>query len=307
MKRVLIAFDGSEGAIAAILDLIHAGLPRQLEAKVVTIADVWLPGTSPAAAPKASGAETGAPAHAKAQEALREAKKVSVNGAQLLHEHLPLWNITNDAVADSPAWGIIAEARRWDANLVVVGSHGRSPLERFFIGSVSYKIAAEASCSVRVVKEHSSAGRQQHIMIAVDGSDDSIRALHAAMAREWRFGTEIHIVTVIDPKMKSTVLGSAERYGGVERAEDWIEARFQAIREEFSDRTLKMHFRILEGDPKSRLLGYAADHTIDTVFLGARGLNHGDRLYLGTLASAVCTRVHCTVEIVRPPGSQLGA
>src|SRR5687767_8260322 len=47
-RRLLIAYDGSEQADAAIDDLQRAGLPQEVEAVVISIADVWHP---PEAAP----------------------------------------------------------------------------------------------------------------------------------------------------------------------------------------------------------------------------------------------------------------
>ena len=43
MKRILIAYDGSGVADAAIGELSRAGLPSELEALVITVAEVWLP------------------------------------------------------------------------------------------------------------------------------------------------------------------------------------------------------------------------------------------------------------------------
>ena len=44
------------------------------------------------------------------------------------------------------------------------------------------------------------------------------------------------------------------------------------------------------GDPKKVLVRAADEWKADTIFLGARGLHHGNRLFLGTLASAVAAR-----------------
>ena len=48
MKKILIAYDGTPGALAAIEDLRRAGLLGNSTAKIVTIADVWLPPPPPA-------------------------------------------------------------------------------------------------------------------------------------------------------------------------------------------------------------------------------------------------------------------
>jgi nucleotide-binding universal stress UspA family protein len=51
-----------------------------------------------------------------------------------------------------PKVAIIDEARDWDADLIVVGSHGMSGIERFLLGSVSLAVAAHAHCSVEIVR-----------------------------------------------------------------------------------------------------------------------------------------------------------
>jgi nucleotide-binding universal stress UspA family protein len=63
---------------------------------------------------------------------------------------------------------------------------------------------------------------------------------------------------------------------------------------------LKVETHLLSGDPKRELLGHAQAWEANTIFLGARGLHHGGRLALGTTASAVAARAHCSVEIARP-------
>lgn len=51
-----------------------------------------------------------------------------------------------------PRFAIVEEARTWKADLVVVGSHGRSGLSALFLGSVATHVVAHAPCSVLVVK-----------------------------------------------------------------------------------------------------------------------------------------------------------
>ena len=303
MKKLLIAYDGSPGAEIAVKDLLRAGLPDRAEAKVLTIADVWVPPRAVASESVYPEYKSLAAVYEKATELLREAKKTAIQGAQLVHELFPHWTVCNAAKAESPAWGIMAEARRWRADLVVIGSHGRTPLEKFFLGSVSHKVAAEACCSVRVVRPRVRlTDHPARILIGLDGSDYSQRAAEEVLQRRWNPATHVDLVTVIDSSLKSRVLGKAQPFENphaFDRIEDPIQSLLEATREKFTRQGLSVQCHIFEGDPKRTLLHYAADWNVDCIFLGARGSEHGQRLYLGTLASAVCTRAHCTVEIVR--------
>jgi nucleotide-binding universal stress UspA family protein len=47
---------------------------------------------------------------------------------------------------------IIEDAKKWGADLIVVGSHGRTGLDRFLLGSVSEAVARHAACSVEIVR-----------------------------------------------------------------------------------------------------------------------------------------------------------
>lgn len=59
---------------------------------------------------------------------------------------------------DTATHGIIHQAERWGANLIVVGTHGRSGLFHFLMGSVAEDVARKATCPVLIVpnKEHES-------------------------------------------------------------------------------------------------------------------------------------------------------
>src|ERR1051325_4357242 len=121
MKRVLIGYDGSPGAEIAVRDLLRAGLPDRADARVITIADVWLPPPPREDIGIYSGSPQNAARYERASELLREAKKTAIRGAQLVHELFPGWNVSNSAKPESPAWGILAEAKKWRADLIVIG------------------------------------------------------------------------------------------------------------------------------------------------------------------------------------------
>ncbi len=53
------------------------------------------------------------------------------------------------------AWNTIVDiANAWNADLIVLGSHGKSGLTKFFLGSVAEAVASHAKCSVEIIKGH---------------------------------------------------------------------------------------------------------------------------------------------------------
>ena len=55
-----------------------------------------------------------------------------------------------------PRTAIVDEADEWQADLIVVGSHGRTGLKRLMLGSVAQSVVAHAHCSVEVVRRRDS-------------------------------------------------------------------------------------------------------------------------------------------------------
>lgn len=57
-----------------------------------------------------------------------------------------------EIVRGHPKHAIIDEAEAWDADLIVVGSHGYRGLTKLWLGSVSQAVASHAKCSVEIVR-----------------------------------------------------------------------------------------------------------------------------------------------------------
>jgi nucleotide-binding universal stress UspA family protein len=204
--KVLSAYDGSKHADAALDDLPRAGLPRAGEALVVSVSEVMaVPGLSSAEVAGAgvtSRRVISAVARAQSQssQSLAEAQKLAAGAGRRLRAHLPGWEVRAEALAGTPSWELSQKAARWGADLVVVGSQGRTALGRLLLGSVSKKVAVEAPCSVRVARrgEEDKDGAPPRIIIGVDGSSEAECAVRAVGERVWPEGTQVRIVAVDD-------------------------------------------------------------------------------------------------------------
>jgi len=307
MKHILIGYDGSPCADAAMEGLSQAGLPAELNATVMSVADVWLPnnpaGPGPAfpdTLPRSLQA-----ARERAVQAVESSKKLAEAAADKLRRLHPGWKVASEACADSPGWALITRADAMRADLVVVGSHGRGLLERIFLGSVSQRVAAEARCSVRIARSNRRANAERlRLLLAIDGSEDSRQVVESVLKRAWPKSTEVRLATVIDTRLESSLAWSNDF------AREWVVEHDKGIREgvcrrleEWSKKIagagLKVDTAIHEGEAKHELLKAAEAWEADTILLGARGLQHGGRLTLGTTVSGIAARAHCTVEIIR--------
>lgn len=305
--RLLIGFDGSPGAIAAVEDLKNAGLPDHLHALVVTVVDAMLP-------PEGSGErETPLPASIaasfkksenEARRQIEDARALAEQCAQSLRTEFPNWTIETTAFADSPAWGIISKSREWKADLIVVGALGISSPARLILGSVSQRVVTDAPCSVRVVHGTPKSRSHVRILIGVDGSSHADRAIDEVGRRQWPKGSEARIVTVADSNMVASHFhsDSALRRWITEGDADehvWVGRLIEEAAKKLRDRGLTVTHLQSDKNPKNVLLEESENWKADCVFVGARGLSGLKHFLIGSVSAAVAARAHCTVEVVR--------
>jgi nucleotide-binding universal stress UspA family protein len=309
--QLVIAYDGSKGSESALDDLGSAGLPKEGRATVVSVAEVWIP---PADSVDGAGVEHGPVSIQKLVDHHRKLGEKALSEAAILASHattrvqtaLPDWEVTSEAGYGSPAWSTIELAEKLKADLIVVGAHGRSLIERLALGSVSQKVLAEAGCSVRVARGKVEVdAAPQRVMIGFDGSKGASAAVAAVAARNWPAGTEIRLAAASE----STLSASIGRFvgnvtptedDGHQVAKDWLEHAAAAAVEKFQVPGLNPVLQISPGNPKHVLVEEARKWGADSIFMGATG--SGSRfgsLLLGSTAGAVAARAHCSVEVVR--------
>jgi nucleotide-binding universal stress UspA family protein len=304
--KILIAYDGSDCANAALEDLPRAGLPHAVEALIMSVADVFLPPSSPEPTLPAEVPVAVQRARTQAAHAVDEARALAEHARNQLLTALPTWDVRAEACADSPAWAVIKKADTWHPDLIVVGSHGRSAISRFMLGSVSQRILTEAGCSVRVGRSHRPPPAAPiRLLIGVDGSPDAAAAVHAVAARVWPVGSAAHLVTALDARM-CTALAFMPLPGQTGTApcdadeRTWMAETLNTMAAPLHTRGLAVSSGIITGDPKQVLLDEAEQWGADCLFVGARGLSRIERFLLGSVSAAVAARAHCSVEVVRP-------
>ena len=153
--KILIGYDGSPTADAALDDLKSAGLPSKAEAIVMAVAEVWLPPENieeNAVAENEYIEQISEMHRQKNKKAVAEVEAFARHARERLLKNFPDWEISVQATYGSPAWEIITKANEVKADLIIVGSHGRSSVGRLFLGSISQKVLTEADCSVRVAR-----------------------------------------------------------------------------------------------------------------------------------------------------------
>jgi nucleotide-binding universal stress UspA family protein len=310
--KILIAYDGSSCADAALDDLQRAGLPPEAEAQIISVAEIWLPPPPPSAAEILERAgEVKVPSdfkrvYSKGSAAMKEALALAEQASDRVKTNFPGWKLFADADCGSPAWEIVFRADQWQPDLIVVGSHGRTALGRFVLGSVSQRVLTEAKCSVRIARGRiEEPGSPVRIIVGIDGSPGSEEAVRAVAARTWPAGSEVRVIIVDDPLVPpiiGEIIPPLAETIEESNAEDWsrdkeLLANATAL---LRASDIKASTEIRLGDPKKELPQAAEEWAADCIFVGSAGFsNRFERFVLGSISAAVAARAHCSVEVVR--------
>jgi len=142
--KILIAIDDSDFSRAALQSVIARPWPPDTAVKVLHVVE------PPSLL---MGREMGGydPEFEAVWKAVREqAKDMVSKAAEKLR--VAKFDVSTELVEGDPKSQIIDAAKEWRADMIVLGSHGRSGLGRFLMGSVSQDVVRHAHCSVEIIR-----------------------------------------------------------------------------------------------------------------------------------------------------------
>ena len=125
--KVMVAVDGSRCSDAAVDSIIRKMPPDSTEVRVLHVVEKT---------PQSESLSHGREVAGQSERSLRTA------------------GFKVDAVVEEgdPKVVIVDSAERWNADLIVVGCHGRNSLHRLLLGSVAESVARHSGCSVEIVR-----------------------------------------------------------------------------------------------------------------------------------------------------------
>jgi nucleotide-binding universal stress UspA family protein len=311
--KILIAHDGSEYSDAAVEDLKLAGLPRDSEVLIASVGDILMSrpelseviGQSFTSRRVMSGMKR---AEAHAERVANEAKNAASRAEKRVRCLFPKWDVRADVLIGTPSWVLIDVANKWNADLIVVGTHGRSAMKRLFLGSVSKRIVTDSDISVRVGRPRSRADADipPRILIGVDGSPAAEQAIQAVGKRVWKDGTEVRLISVDDGTPSSHVTSRLPQAAAMinsyfETRDSRVSAMLDWATSELNAIGLGTSVVTEKGDAKSVILSEAREWNADSIFVGTRDFKNAfERFRLGSVSTAIVMNSECSVEVIRP-------
>ena len=280
--RVLVATDGSRHAQAAIATTVHFPWPDRTRVRVISA--------------RRTRAEYRRSILLTALD--RGAEKAAESARRTLSRRWP--DVEVEVLDKTPVEGILGEAERFQADVIVVGWRGHGAVRRLLMGSVSRGVVRGSKCAVLVVQQSQ---RVRKIVVGVDGSPTAKRALafvgRLVPPRNGRV-TLVSAVELLTVPSRGRVPGAATIAREVRRqntirartaTKDLNRAAATLKRSGWQTRTMLVH-----GEPLRDLLSAVAAARAQLLVVGARGTSGVRYLLLGSVAEGALN--HCPVAVL---------
>jgi nucleotide-binding universal stress UspA family protein len=230
-------------------------------------------------------------------------------------EELPKWSQSVTAAGVGvetlvecgyPVRHILERAASLPADLIVMGTHGRSGFERLVLGSVTEKVLRRAPCPVMAVPPPAVAvGKLPYtrLLCPVDFSDSSEAALRFACSIAEEADARLTIVHVFDWNPDDNLLtarfDTAEYFAAVEQQ---AHERLEALVTDEARVWCKPETVMARGKPYREILALADERASDLIVIGVRGRNAIDLALFGSTTNQVVRRARCPVLVI--PGAR---
>ena len=203
---------------------------------------------------------------------------------------------------------ILAQLRASHADLLVLGTHGRSGFQRLFLGSVTEKVIRKASCATLVVPPRApdvpggTLIQFRRILCAVDFSESSLDALAYAITMAEHVGAQLtllHVVELPPALIEEPTTAHVDLSRIREAAAADARRKLYELIPEQARSSCTVEATVVEGRAYREVLQHAGERHVDLIVMGVHGRGALDLLVFGSTTHHVIRASACPVLIVR--------
>jgi nucleotide-binding universal stress UspA family protein len=262
----------------------------------LTVMEVSWPLIPPVAYPAAAGVFPAPMALAGDIEELREVlRRFAAHGAESGVEMDLL--VREGAVVPT----ILEEAHRIGADLIVMGTHGRSGFDRVLLGSVTEKILRKAACAVMTVppadRTATPAPSRRTIVCAVDFSPLSDKAVDYALSLAQELQARLLLIHTIEWPQERSMSSSEERE--IDAMRVTARRKLHALVPDEVRAWCETEDVVALGRAHEEIVRMARGRDADLIVLGVHGRSALDLTLFGSTANQVVRHATCPVVTVR--------
>jgi nucleotide-binding universal stress UspA family protein len=204
-------------------------------------------------------------------------------------------------VDGSPAEELARLAKEEDADLVVVGTHGRTGAKKVVFGSVAQETVRRCSCDVLVVREGAPL-THNHILVPVDFSEHTEPAIERALSVVEEGGRIELVHFWIPPWGMAPGDGPStqpEIYAELmDEQQQQIEAEGESLVSKYDREGIELRFEAARGEPVPGLAERVESGSFDLIVMGSHGRRGFRRFFIGSVAENVVVHAGCTTLVV---------
>jgi nucleotide-binding universal stress UspA family protein len=198
------------------------------------------------------------------------------------------------------------------ADLIVMTTHGRGPLSRFWLGSVADALVRRSTVPMLLVRPDDSMPAPlslgstrtfARILLPLDGSQLSEQMIGAAADFAALSGAELTLLMALDPTGMSyaPILYTAGLEGEVlDQMKNEAHAYLEEAAAPLRDRGLRVKTQVVYAQPAVAILNYAFDHGSDLIAMATHGRSGLSRALLGSVADKILRGAHIPLLVQRP-------
>ncbi len=186
----------------------------------------------------------------------------------------------------------LAESERCD--LIVMGKHGKTGLERSLMGSVTARVIGHSKTDVLVIPMDTQIG-WKNILVATDGSKYSNDAVDDAINYAKSYKGSLKAVCVVNV----TDEFQAQAPAMVEKLVSQAKETLKAVKNKAEQAGIEIETFVREGEPYAVIVNLARQLNADTVVMGSYGRTGLKRLFMGSVTERVIGYAGCAVLVVK--------
>lgn len=200
------------------------------------------------------------------------------------------------------------EAGRLSADLLILGTHGRSGFERLFLGSVTEKVLRSTRVPVLTIPppvREPGAPLYKTILCPLEFSDASTRALEYALSLAQEADARLILLHVIEDVLGhagAETLGHLSVSEYYQHLEQEAVARLKAAIPDEARVWSRPDERVVKGRAHHEILKVVADERVDVVVMGVQGKGALNRLVFGSTTHRVIREAGCPVLTLHSGG-----
>jgi nucleotide-binding universal stress UspA family protein len=189
----------------------------------------------------------------------------------------------------SPSKVILEYVDEHDIDLVAMGTHGRTGLRRFVLGSVTEHVLRESPVPVLATRasEDPPTLPYRNVLVPTDGSDCATGAVEHALEIADACDATLHALNVVDDAAIMGSPGGGLPTGYLENLKSLGEEATESLAATAEDRDVTVQTAVEHGRPGEGIEAYGEDHDIDLVVMGTHGRSGIERFLLGSTTEEV--------------------